>query len=391
MRIAVLHNFYRETGGEDTVFHSEVALLQSKNHEVLTYTVSNERLDGLSRWQQARTTIWNAETYRDLLQWFKENKPDVAHFHNIWYVLSPAAYQAAHDAGIPVVQTLHNYRLICSGGQLLRNGKPCELCVGKRLPIYGVFYGCYRNSRFATLVRALQVLRQRRAGHWQRAIQVFIVLTEFAKKKFIQGGLPPDKLVVKPNFVAPDPGEGSHQEDYALFVGRLSEEKGVRILLEAWKRLPPEYRLMIAGDGPLSELVRETAAQYPNVIWLGRQSRSEVIQLMKDARVLVFPSICYEGLSMTLIESFATGLPVIASNLGSMSAVVEHQKTGWLFTPGDPQSLCDSVREAFCDHQWLHEIGANARQTYLQHYTAERNYEMLMNIYQQAIQCRSHS
>lgn len=388
MRIAVLHNFYRETGGEDTVFHSEVALLKSRNHEVLTHTVSNESLEGLSRWQQARATIWNAQTYRDLLQWFKENKPDIAHFHNIWYVLSPAAYQAAHDAGIPVVQTLHNYRLICPGGQLLRSGKPCELCVGKRLPIYGVFYGCYRNSRFATLVRALQVLRQRRAGHWQRAIQVFIVLTEFAKKKFIQGGLPPDKLVVKPNFVAPDPGEGAHQGDYALFVGRLSEEKGVHVLLEAWKRLPAEYRLIVVGDGPLSSLMQEAQTECPNIAWLGRQSRSEVIQLMKDARVLVFPSICYEGLSMTLIESFATGLPVVASDLGSMSAVVEHRVTGWLFTPGDPQALCDSVREVYGEDQRLREMGVNARQTYLQQYTAERNYEMLLNIYQQAIQRR---
>ncbi len=384
MRIAILHNFYHGTGGEDTVFHSEVDLLRSHHHEVLTYTVSNPPITPFSAWQTLRRAIWNPEVYHALRQWFQTQKPDVAHVHNIWYMFSPSVYQAAYDAGVPVVQTLHNYRLICPGGQLLRNGKPCELCVGKRFPIHGVRYGCYYNP-LASMVKALHVIWQRRAGHWERAIQVFIALTEFARQKFIQGGLPPDKIVVKPNFVAPDPGEGSHQGDYALFAGRLSEEKGVHVLLEAWKRLSSAYRLIIAGDGPLSNLVREAAAQHANITWLGHQPRSEVIRLMQDARVLVFPSICYEGLSMSLVEAFATGLPVIASNLGSMSTVIEHQTTGWLFTPGDAQALSEAVREAFSGVQRLREMSANARQTYLQHYTAERNYEMLINIYQQAI------
>ncbi len=387
MRIAILHTYYQHTGGEDTVFHSECALLSSRGHEVITYTTSNQLLQRMNPFTISRNALWNPHIYRELLAWFRENRPDVAHFHNIFPLLSPSAYEAAFQAGIPIVQTLHNYRLICPQGQLLRKGRICELCVGRSFPIYGVMYGCYRN-RLATLVKSLHILQQRRAGHWERAIQVFIALSEFSRQKFIQGGLPAEKVAVKPNFVHPDPGEGEHAGDYALFVGRLSPEKGITVLLDAWKRLPPTIPLKIVGDGPLAEAVRQAVAKLPHVEWVGHAPRETVLALMKQARLLVFPSICYENMSLSIVEAFATGLPVLASNHGSMTSLVRHGNTGWLFPPGDAQALSESVKELMNAPARLQAIGRQARAEYLQHYTAQRNYEQLMDIYQRAIRER---
>lgn len=383
MRIAVLHNFYLETGGEDVVFRSEVELLRSHGHEVLTYTVSNEVIHAISPLQAMRMGMWNTQTYRELRQWFREHRPQVAHFHNILFVLSPSAYQAAYDEGVVVVQTLHNYRLICPGGQLLRNHKPCELCVGKQLPLWGVLYGCYK-SRSATVGATLHILRQRPL--WRYAVQRFIALTEFSRQKFIQGGLPPEKVVVKPNFLAPDPGEGTHDGGYALYVGRLSKEKGIDVMLDAWAQMPAEIPLKIVGDGPLADLVRQASERQAHIQWLGKQPRETVLTLMKQARLLVFPSICYENMSLAIVEAMATGLPVVASGHGSMATMIWHGETGWLFEPGNADALRDQVRIAWEQGARLREVGCAARNEYLQHYTAERNYEALMNIYRQAIQ-----
>jgi glycosyltransferase involved in cell wall biosynthesis len=387
MRVAILHNFYLDSGGEDVVFYSEADLLRQHGHTVLTYTVSNELIHQITGWQAAQLAIWNHQIYQDLKQWFLNERPDVAHFHNILFVLSPAAYQAAYEAGVPVVQTLHNYRLICPGGQLLRNHRPCELCVGKRVPLAGIYYGCYK-SRSATLTVALHIMTQRRRHQWERDIQVFIALTEFSRQKFIQGGLPAEKVVVKPNFVDPDPGAGEHQGNYALFAGRLSPEKGVAVLLEAWRLLPPSIPLKIVGDGPLAEAVRQATDELPHVEWLGRVPRDQVWALMKEARMLVFPSTCYETMGLSIVEAFATGLPVVASNHGSMASLIRHGETGWLFTPGDAEALRDSVQTLMEHPDQLRAMGRQARAEYLQHYTAERNYEQLIAIYQRAIQLR---
>jgi len=387
-RIAVLHNYYQHSGGEDVVFHSEVELLRSYGHEVFTYTVSNDSLKGLSALQMARRAIWNPESYHALKKWFAETRPDVAHFHSISYLLSPSSYQAAYECGVPVVQTLHNYRLICPGGQLLRNQKPCELCVGKHFPYYSILYACYRGDRRATLIRALMVQQQKRAKLWERAIQVFIALTEFSREKFLQGGLPQEKLVVKPNFVAPDPGMGEHRGEYFLYVGRLSPEKGIGVLLEAWQRFSTPPPLKIVGDGPLASMVQHAAQTSRAIEWLGKRPRDEVLTLMQDAKALIFPSICYENMSVSLIEALATGLPVIASGHGSMASIVKHGYTGWLFTPNQPDALAACVEDALRSPERLCEMQQNAREEYLRYYTPEKNYELLTNIYRRAIEMR---
>lgn len=388
MRVAVLHNFYLGTGGEDVVFHSEVELLRSYGHQVLTYTVSNELIHSLTPWQAIRMAMWNEQTYRDLRQWFRQHRPAVAHFHNILFVLSPSAYQAAYDEGVAVVQTLHNYRLICPAGQLLRNQHPCELCVGKRLPLWGIYYGCYK-SRGATVGAVLHVLRQR--PMWRYAVQRFIALTEFSRQKFIQGGLPAEKVVVKPNFLTPDPGEGRHEGQFALYVGRLSKEKGVDVMLQAWERMPPQIPLKIVGDGPMAEMVQQATARHPHIEWLGKQPRETVLQLMQQARILVFPSVWYEGMPLTIVEAFATGLPVIASKLGNMLSLIHEGETGWFFPPGESEALCEQVLKVWHQQDILRTAGRNARLNYLQYYTAEQNYEMLLAIYKSAIQAREGS
>jgi glycosyltransferase involved in cell wall biosynthesis len=384
MRIAVLHNHYLGRGGEDVVFEAEVNLLRQHGHEVFTYTVSNEVISQVSSLTALRMAVWNAPMYRELREWFARHRPQVAHFHNVLFVLSPAAYQAAYDSGVAVVQTLHNYRLICPAGQLMRQGRPCELCVGRRFPWPGIYYGCYK-SRSATLGAALHVMKQRWARQWDKVIQVFIALSEFSRQKFIQGGLPADKVVCKPNFLLADPGEGAHRGEYALFVGRLSPEKGIEVMLRAWERIPPSIPLKVVGDGPLSAVVQAAASETPHIEYLGRQTREEVFALMREATLLMFPSIVYENMSLTILEAFATGLPVVASNLGSMATMIRHGETGWLFTPNDPMSLREAVLSLWEQHAQLREMGKNARAEYLNHYTAERNYELLIAIYERAI------
>lgn len=390
LRVAMLHNYYRESGGEDAVFHAEVELLRSYGHEVLPYTASNESLQGLPPWRLARQAVWNPQSYHALRQWFREHRPDVAHFHNIAYVLSASAYQAAYEEGVAVVQTLHNYRLICPAGQLLRKGHPCELCVGRALPLPSVYYGCYKDSRSATLLRVLMIEYQKRRllAH---AIQKFIALTEFSRQKFIQGGLPAEKVVVKPNFLAPDPGEGTHAGDFALYVGRLSREKGIEAMLQAWTRIPPRIPLQIVGDGPMAHEVQQAVERCPHIRWLGRQPRETVLELMRQARLLIFPSVCYENMSLTIVEAMATGLPVIASGHGSMASMITPHQTGWLFPPGDAEALREQVLCVWDQRNRLWEVGRAARSEYLQRYTAERNYELLTAIYQQAIEARRAS
>jgi len=220
----------------------------------------------------------------------------------------------------------------------------------------------------------------RAAGTYQKQVDVYIALSEFARRKFIEGGLPQDRIVVKPNFVAPDPGIGEGRGGYALFVGRLAKEKGIDSLTAAWRTLG-EIPLQVAGDGPLNK------TEWPDgVTWLGNQPRERVMALMQDARVLVFPSVAHEGAPMTIVEAFACGLPVIASNLGSIPEFVTHGKTGLLFKPGDSEDLARQVRWAFDHPEEMRAMRANARREYEEKYTAERNYKMLIAIYEMAIE-----
>jgi glycosyltransferase involved in cell wall biosynthesis len=377
VKLLLVHNSYQQPGGEDQVFMSELELLASHGHEVVRYTAHNDAVSQLSKLRLGLRTSWSRSTYRDMRAVLQRERPQLVHVHNTLPLLSPAVYYAAGAARVPVVQTLHNYRLLCPDALLFRGHRTCEDCVGRRVPWPGIIHACYRQSRAATGAVAVMLSVHRLLGTWARRVSRYIALTDFMRQKFIQGGFPAHQIVVKPNFVAPDPGMGDHGGRYALFMGRLSPEKGVQTLLRAWRqhgRMP----LKIAGDGPLQNLADSSR---PGVEWLGRQPREEVVALMKQALVLVFPSEFYEGFPMTIAEAFATGLPVIASHLGAMAEIVQHRRTGLLFTPGDANDLAAKVEWALAHPNEVADMGRRARHEFEARYTAERNYQLLREIY----------
>jgi len=381
VRVLVIHNSYRGPGGEDTVAKAEANLLRSYGHEVREYWRSNAEIRGFlgavrAPWQ----ALWGRDTVREVGGVIRSFRPDVMHVHNTWLLVSPAVYWVARCHGVAVVQTLHNYRLLCPNGLFLRNGHPCELCKTKAFAFPGVALGCYRRSRAQTLLVAATVAAHRVLGTWQRKVDRYIALTEFARQRFLEGGLPPDKIVVKPNFVFPDPGARSGLGSYALFVGRLSPEKGVETLLAAW-RLLPDVPLKIVGDGPMMAWLRRKAAFMPQVEILGWRPREDVFHLLKGARLLVVPSLWYEVFPMSVVEAFACGVPVVASRLGALAEIVEDSWTGLLFTPGNAEELAARVRDAWENPHWVEATGKEVRREYEARYSAQRNYEMLLNIY----------
>lgn len=256
MKIALVHNYYQQSGGEDQVFGDEVDLLEAHGHHVLRYMAHNDRLVGMSSLDMTRTAVWNGTAYRELRELLRQERPQIVHFHNTFPYISPAAYYAARAKGVPVVQTLHNYRLLCPNGLFFRDGRPCEDCLGKKAPWPGVVHACYRSNRAASGAVATMLTVHRSRGTWSKMVDVYIALTDFARQKFIEGGIAAEKIEIKPNFIQPDPGPGEKREGYALFVGRLSPEKGLDTLLAAWERLGRGFPLKIAGDGPLAGAYR---------------------------------------------------------------------------------------------------------------------------------------
>ncbi|WP_420593700.1 glycosyltransferase family 4 protein [Deinococcus sp.] len=380
-RVLVVHNFYQQAGGEDAVFRAETALLSSLGAAVQTHTVHNDELQGRSALISGAQTIWNPASARTLADLVRAHRSEVVHFHNTFPIISPAAYSAVRAAGAAVVQTLHNYRLMCAAATFYRDGQPCEACLGKTPPLPAVQHACYRDSRAGSAALAGMLTAHRWLGTYTREVDRYIALTEFARDKYIQGGLPPAKLVVKPNFLAEDPGMGAHQGGYALFVGRLAPEKGIMTLLNAWAQVT-DLPLKIAGDGPLADQV--VARQSANVKYLGRQDNAQIRELMRDATMLIFPSEWYEGFPMTLIEAFASGLPVIASKIGSMPEIVAHQRTGLHFRPGDAADLARQVQWLSLHPSECTQMGLAARQDYQTQYTAQHNSQLLLDIYRQA-------
>ena len=337
MKVVVVHNFYQQPGGEDQVFADETALLESHGHTVIRHTLHNDAIDGMSKLTVAGKTIWNGAARAQLHDLVNRERPRIVHFHNTFPLFSPSVYSAARSAGAAVVQTLHNYRLICPDAQFFRDGRPCEDCLGKLIPWPAVVHRCYRGSLDASAVAAGMLAIHKLRGTYQHEIDAYIVLSEFARTKFIAAGMPPRKLMIKPNFVGPDPGviPDSGAGGYVLFVGRLSRSKGIDTLLEAWKHLKPPIDLKIAGDGELADTVCAAVAKDSRIEFLGRRPLREIYDLMANAAVLVFPSVWYECLPKTIIESLAVGTPVIASRLGSMTELIADGRTGTHFIAAD--------------------------------------------------------
>jgi len=389
MKVLIVHNSYQQPGGEDVVVAQEAALLRWAGHEVVEYRRSNQALESLGLGGKLALPvrlIWAHDAARELAALMRRLQPDVVHVHNTFAMISPAAYYVCQGLGVPVVQTLHNYRLHCPRADFFRAGRVCEACLGKRLPWPGIVHGCYRGSRLQTTGVAAMLAVHRWWQTWATQVDVYIALTEFARQKMIQGGLPAEKIVLKPNFVSPDPGLRQGIGDYALFVGRCAPAKKICTLLEAWQHVDA-VPLKLVGGGPEANTVRQLIRQYrlENVECLGQRSRDEVFRLMKQARFVVFPSEWYETFGMVLVEAFACGVPVIASRLGAIEEVVAAGQTGLLFNPGDAADLAAKVRWARDHPEALVTMGQKARQVYEAKYTPTQNYPMLLDIYTRAI------
>lgn len=381
--VLLVHNFYQQPGGEDSVFRAEGSLLREQGHAVHDYCVHNDSVDRMSKASLAVATVWNRSAEMAIDRALAASGATVAHFHNTFPLVSPAAYSAAQRRGVGVVQTLHNYRLLCPGSMFFRDGQQCEECLGAPVPWRALIHGCYRQSRVATGVAVSMLTVHRAIGTYQHDVDVYVALTEFARRKFIEGGLPEDRIVVKPNATA-DPGVGRHAGGNALFVGRLTREKGVADLLAAWRTLHsrrPTARLTIIGDGPCADLLK---GEIPGVTWLGWQPREEVIRRMQDAAVLVVPSIQREGFPMTIVEAFATGLPVVTSRFESMIDIVKEDRCGRLFCHRDPNDLAAVLEAVLVDPDARRAYCRHVRAEYEVAYSPERNYDQLMTIYERA-------
>ncbi len=386
MKFVIVHNSYQQPGGEDAVFAGECRLLEEHGHTVVRYRRSNDEITSMSAVQRLtmpKEMIYSDNSRREIQELLRRERPDMVHVHNTFMMVSPSVYQTCQEMGVPVLQTLHNFRLLCPAWTLSRDGHVCEECVEHSL-LRSVWHGCYRNSRVMTAGVALMLQIHRERGTWTDAVDGYVALSEFARRKFVDNGLPAAKMHVKPNFVQPDPGERDTSGSYGLFVGRLSPEKGVATLLSAWQRLARSTPLLVVGDGPSRQaLEAEAAAQgLSSVTFRGWLTTEATRAAMKQAAFLVIPSLWYEGFPMIIAEAFACGIPVICSKLGALEEIVGDQHTGLHFAHGDSDDLARKVEWAVAHPSQLAAMGRNARHEFEARYTAEQNYAMLMQIYE---------
>lgn len=386
MKIVQVHNYYKQPGGESSVVKKEKKLLKHNNNQVLQYTKDNKEIAGIKDYiQVALNTRYSKKVYKNFKRFLKREFPDIVHIHNFFPLITPSIFDCTIEKNIPSILTLHNYRLLHPNGLMLNDGKVDERSVE------GSAYRCvldrvYRNSIIQTAVVANMIEYHRKKKTWQTKVDGFIALTEFAKEKFVEGGLPAKKIYVKPNFVE-DPIEKEKALNFTtdkqgyLFLGRISKEKGIEELIEAWiqdKSLP---NLFIAGDGPLKNDLEKKTLDLSNINWLGRIPNEKVLGWLKKVKAMIFPSICYEGFPMTILEAFSVGCPVICSNIGSQQSIIDDEITGLHFEVGNKEDLLGKVLKLEQNVNLVNELGSNAREKYLKEYTPEKNYKMLMNIY----------
>lgn len=362
-----------------------MGLLRNNDCDVVIYEEKNERIRDLGSSRAAVRSIWSSEAYGKVRKLLSEKRCDIMHVHNFFPLISPSVYFAARAHHVPVVQTLHQYRLICPVGTFYRDNQVCEDCLGKAFPWPGVLHGCYRNSRVASGVVAATMFAHRIARTWTEMVDVYIALTRFGRDNFVKGGLPVERIMVKSNFLLSDPEAGPGGGGYAVFIGRLEEEKGIETVMRAWKQLAGKVPLKVVGDGSLRLRVEEEIRSIPGVTFLGWRPRAEVLDILGKAEFLIFPSKWYEGQSMVMIESFSKGTPTIGSRIGSIEELIEDGRTGLLINPGDPDDLVAKVNWALAHRAELSSMRAQARLEYQTKYTAKLNYQRLMEVYEKAI------
>jgi glycosyltransferase involved in cell wall biosynthesis len=380
MKILIAHNTYQRRGGEDVVFEQESGMLEANGFDVRRFTVGNDHIRGFAeKIATARSIFSNKPSIAALCAEMDKLQPDLVHFHNFFPTLSPASVKAVAERGIPAVVTLHNYRLICVGAYLLRNGKPCEDCVS-RLRLPAVIHGCYHDSSIGSTFVAAMALYFRRILKQYPSQITLIALTEFAKSRFVADGFEADRIIVRGNVIS-DPGVGSSdRERRFLYVGRLSAEKGVDTLLDAARDL--DCTLEIIGDGP--ERSRLEARAGSNVVFLGHIPVPQVIDRMRSALALAVPSRWYEGFPMVILEAMATGTPVLASRIGSLAEIVAHEQTGLLLPPDDASAWHEAMTNLLRSRTSAQALGEKARERFLEKHSIETGMETLAAVYSRA-------
>jgi glycosyltransferase involved in cell wall biosynthesis len=379
MNILVAHNRYHYRGGEDTVVDAEVALLRERGHTVLIYSRDNSELNQMHPASAALATLWSQQTLKDIQRLCRDFEPDLIHAHNTFPLISPSLYGAAARCQVPLIQTLHNFRLLCPQAMLLRKEQACEECIG-HLPWRAVVHRCYRQSLPQTTVAAGMLSLHRWLGTWQNSVSRYIVLNQLCHEKFVRGGLPAERLRIKPNFVSSGHVPDWQQRAGGMFVGRLSKEKGLAILAQAMARLP-RLVIDIYGKGPLQTFVELS----PGLRYGGFQSTDKLAEKLHRAAYLVVPSTGVESFGLVAIEAFACGTPVIGTRHGGLAELVAHGKTGLLVKPGDSAALARMIAWAETHPAEMRQMGKAARAEYLARYTPERNYDILLDIYREVL------
>ena len=391
MKILIVHNHYQQPGGEQMAVEAQVSLLRERGHSVILYMRNNAEIERYGLWQKViffPKTIFSRRTYREIRALVMRERPDVAHVHNVFPLISPSVYWALKDSGVPVIQTVHNFRFLCPNALFYTHGRICERCkYGNTL--HAVRWKCYRQSYILSTLYALTVGLHRRAGTFN-LIDQFIALTEFTAQKLVESRLTTqDKISVLGNFLPdplPAPGSFDKREPYVVYLGRLASEKGVEILLDAVTGLP-DLRVKIAGDGPQTGVLQTIARQQglQQVEFLGRVVGDEKWELLRNATAVVVPSVCYEAFPFAPLESMGVGTPVLASDLGSLLYVVEDGKSGLLFRAGDSQDLREKLAWLVQHPAEALKMGRYGRQSVEVRYSASAHYEDLMRIYQEFV------
>jgi len=385
LKILMIHNQYIYKGGEDSVFDSEYNLLKEYGHDVEVLMFDNKKIISLKDKLLAGVmTFFNIKSAKLLKKKILEFHPDAIHVHNFFPLASPSIFFIAQRFHVPVIMTLHNYRLLCPSAILYRNNSVCELCIKKKFALNGVLNGCYRDSKIQTFLLATMSLIHIISKTWKRKITRYIALTNFEKRKFLDSSLhlTSEQIMVKPNFVE-EYGYELDKKDYFIYIGRLSEEKGIETILKAFEN--SNLTLYILGTGPLEEKVKDSTNTHHNILWLGFQYKEEVIKKLKGAKALVFGSVCYETFGMTIIEAFSTATPVICSDSGAPAELVQHGINGLHFQTGNSVDLSEKIAW-INNHPDQHQVMCtNARNEYEAKYTGEQNYTMMMTIYKEAI------
>ncbi len=391
MKVLVIHNRYRSSSpsGEDRVVDQESTALIAAGHIVRRFERLSDDIEMFSVARKARVpveVVWSRSAARDVTRVLREFRPDVVHAHNLFPLLSPSVLAACRAEHVPVVATFHNYRHICPSGDLFREGKICRDCVGG-LPVASVAHGCYRGSAASTVPLAIATVAQRRA--WRTLPSAYIFISGSQRKELGPMNLPQSRCFVKPNLVPPVKHRVA-PEDLVVYVGRVNESKGLRLLMRAWDAFERsseggKLRLAVAGSGPLDDEVSRWAATRPTVDVLGLLTRSQCEDLLCRARATVVPSEWLETFGLVVVEAMAAGIPPIAPAHGSFPELIVDGKDGVLFPPGDASALAVVLERVARCPQSFDEMGDRARDAYEERFEPESNLRQLEAIYRFAI------